>query len=108
MQNAVSVQAWVPARQIPAALALRGPGHFGRDGAEGVLIFNASQSGRTIDLVKQFYAEEIHSLDWLEDYLRDPAITHLVRDLISPPEEEEEPEEFLLKNMVTSVEPDEV
>jgi hypothetical protein len=108
MENAVSVRAWVPTRQIPPALTLRGPGRLGRDGAEGVLIFNASQSGRAIDPIKQFYAEELAGLDWLEDYLRDPATTLLVRDLITPPEAEEEPEEFLLKNMVTSVEPEEV
>jgi hypothetical protein len=108
MQNTVSVRAWVPTRQIPPALALRGPGQLGRDGAESILIFNASQSGRGVDLVKQFYAEEITGLDWLEDYLRDPATTHLVHDLLTPQEEEEEQEEFMLKSMVLSVEPDEV
>lgn len=108
MQNAITARAWVPARQIPAAVALRGPGQLGRDGTEGILIFNAGQGGRAIDLLKQFCDEEIAGLDWLEDYLRDPDTTHLVHDLLTPQEEDEEEEEFMLKNMVLSVEPDEV
>ncbi len=106
--NSGSMSLWVPPRMLPASIALRGPGRLGREGAEGVLIFNAGHGLYTTDLVAQFYLEEFGSLDWLDDYLRNEAMTHLVRDLQNPPEEEEEEEEFLMKNMVLSVEPDEV
>jgi hypothetical protein len=106
--SAGSMSLRVPPRTLPAAIALRGPGRLGREGAEGVLIFNAGQGLFTTDLVAQFYTQEFGTLDWLDDYLRNEAMTHLVRDLQNPPEEEEEEEEFLMKNMVLSVEPDEV
>lgn len=106
--SAGSMSLWVPARTLPAAIALRGPGRLGRDGAEAVLIFNAGHGLLTTDLFSQFYAQEFGSLDWLDDYLRNDEMTYLVRDLQNPAEEEEEEEEFLMKNMVLSVEPDQV
>jgi hypothetical protein len=106
--SAGSMSLWVPARTFPASIALRGPGRLGRGGAEGVLIFNAGHGLLTTDLVAQFYTQEFGSLDWLDDYLRSDETTHLVRDLQNPPEEEEEEEEFLMKNIVLSVEPDQV
>jgi len=110
MTTAGSMSVWVPPRMLPASIALRGPGRLGREGAEGVFIFNAGQGLRTTDLVAQFYTQEFSSLDWLDDYLRDLETTNLVRDLQNPPEEEEEEEEeeFLMKNIVLSVEPDSV
>jgi hypothetical protein len=100
--GAGGLRLWVPARQFPAALALRGPGQLGRDGPEGVLIFDAGRGGRGLDPLARFYAEEISSLDWLDDYLRDVATTNMVRELQEPQEDEEEVEEVFLKNMVIS------
>jgi hypothetical protein len=100
MVGAGGVQVLVAARQWPAALALRGPGQLGREGAEGVLIFDAGQGGRRLDPLVRFYDEEITALDWLEDYLRDVATTNLVRDLQDPPDDDAEVEEVFLTKMV--------
>ncbi len=94
----------VPARQLPASLRLRGPGQLGREGPEGILIFDAGQGGRSIDPLARFVAEEADGLDWLDDYLRDLATTSLVRELQSPAEEDVEEEPVYYKNMVTTVE----
>jgi hypothetical protein len=108
MVGAGGLRLVVPARQWPAALALRGPGQLGGDGPEGVLIFDAGRGGRGLDPLARFYDEEITSLDWLEDYLRDAAMTIMVRDLQDPPEDEEEVEEVFLKNMVLNAGADEI
>ena len=106
--TAGSMTVLVPPRMLPASIALRGPGRLGREGAEGVFIFNAGLGLLTTDLVAQFYTQAFAGLDWLDDYLRDLETTNLVRDLQNPLEEEEEEEEFLMKNIVLSVEPDSV
>ena len=61
----------VPPARLPAAIALPGPGHFGRAGASGALIFDAGEDIKERDALAYFYGEEIFSLTWLEDYLRD-------------------------------------
>ncbi len=85
---------------FPAALAIRGPGQLGRAGAESILIFDAGQDGCRADPIRRFYAEDEAALDWLEDYLRDPDTTVMVRDLLEPEDAEDEPEEVFQKNIV--------
>jgi hypothetical protein len=48
------------------------------------------------------------TLDWLEDYLRDAAVTNMVRDLLDPQEDDEEVEEMFLKNMVLNAGADDI
>jgi hypothetical protein len=61
----------VPPGRVPAALALRGPGRLGAEGATGVMIFDAGQACRSGDMMARFFGEEIDGLHWLEDYLLD-------------------------------------
>ncbi len=77
MASSAAWRTTVPASGLPAAIAVRGPGRLGREGASGVMIFDAGQDCRSGDMMARFFSEEIDSLLWLEDYLLDNALLKL-------------------------------
>ncbi len=92
-QGARNSLADAPVRELfgfPSTVASGAPGQLGRDGVTNVLIFNAGASIKGIDLVARFWAEESGTLDWLEDFLRDPQMDLIVR----APDEADEDDAF--------------
>lgn len=93
---------------FPATVVSGGPGQLGREGVTNVLIFNAGASIKGIDLVARFWAEESGTLDWLDDFLRDPQMDLIMR----APEESDEEDEFeeteYVKGELTTLGSDEI
>ena len=91
--GSLDVRPGVPVRKLfgfPSTVASGAPGQLGREGVTNVLIFNAGASIRGADLVARFWAEEGGTLDWLDDFLRDPQMDLIVR----APEVSDEEDEF--------------
>ena len=70
-----------------------------RDGHDTVveqLLFEAGRSIVSMDLLAGFWRDEAAEMDWLEDFLCDPATDEMMAVLLAPPADEEEEEEEML------------
>ena len=68
-----------------------------------LLLFDAGRSIVSADLLAGFWREEAVDMDWLEDFLCDPATDRMIAILQSPPEEEEEEEILYSKTHLVTV-----
>ena len=60
------------------------------------MLFDAGQSMFSGDLIAGFWRDEAADLDWLEDFLCDPATDQMMAQLLAPPKEEDFEEEEML------------
>ena len=93
---------------FPSTVASGAPGQLGRDGVTNVLIFNAGASIKGIDLVARFWAEESGTLDWLDDFLRDPQMDLIVRAADDSDDDEEFEDIEYVKGELTTLGSEEI
>jgi hypothetical protein len=73
------------------------PGQLGPGGAASVMIFDVGHGMLDTDLVTRFFDEDADGLEWVRDFLCDPAMDRTIERLVRPEDEEEEfevPEEL--------------
>ena len=68
----------------------------GRDLLVEQMLFDAGRGMFSGDLIAGFWRDEAVELDWLEDFLCDPAMDQMMARLLAPPKEEEFEEEEML------------
>jgi len=83
--------------------AVEAAARSGRDFETEQMLFDAGRSILSVDLFAGFWRDEAGDMDWLEDFLCDPAVERMVADLQSPPEEEEEAEALYTKTYLVTV-----
>jgi len=77
----------------------------GRDLLVEQTLFDAGQSMFSGDLMAFFWRDEAAELDWLDDFLCDPATDQMMAQLLAPPKEdvfEEEEMLFTKSQLVTT------
>jgi len=67
------------------------------------MLFEAGRSLVSGDLFAGFWRDEAADMDWLEDFLCDPATEKMVLDLLAPPEEEEVVESLYTKTYLVTL-----
>jgi hypothetical protein len=80
-------------RLLPGYAKLRIGARAGRQSGEEEadnMLFAAGRGIGASDLIAGFWRDEATSMDWLEDFLRDPDMARLILDLQEDNEEEEE------------------
>ena len=76
---------------------------MGRVLAVEEMLFDAGKSMASADLLAGFWREDAAGMDWLEDFLCDPATEQLVLDLLAPPVEEEPEESLYTKSYLVTM-----
>ncbi len=76
----------------------------GRELAVEQMLFEAGRSIVTADLFAGFWRDEAGEMDWLEDFLCDPAMDEMMGALQAPEKEEDfdEPEMLFTKTMLVT------
>jgi hypothetical protein len=73
--------------------AMTQAGRLGRSSDAEKMLFDAGRSIFSVDLFAGFWRDEASDMDWLEDFLCDPATDEMFEILVLPETDEEEPEE---------------
>jgi hypothetical protein len=73
--------------------AMTQQGRLGRCSDAEKMLFDAGRSILSADLFAGFWRDEAVDMDWLEDFLCDPATDEMFETLVLPETDEEEPEE---------------
>ena len=79
------------------------PGAVGRGGIAAVVLFAAGNGIYTLDLFTAYWADEAPGLDWLRDFLCDPATDAFLDRLARPPDEEDEPEILYTRSQLVTL-----
>lgn len=80
-----------------------GPGHLGRAGVAGAMLWDASFAIRDQDLLAGFWDYDARQTEWLSGFLCDAAMTAWFDALANPPEPEEEPEEMFARGSMNTL-----